>query len=384
RRLLHRYDQAGNVDRAIALLEPVVATTPSDQAALVSLAEGYFRRWEIKKDEASIARAKETARAALSLNEQDAPTHVVWATIDYVQGLLDGAVSEAQRAIALNGQKSEAWRELGRAYFRLSRMDEAEKALRNAVKFGPDDWTAHNALGALYYQGNRLEDAAAEFQQMLDSAPNNVKAYNNLGSAMLVLERFAEARGYYERSVQIEQNPTAYSNLGTTYYNDGRYGDAAEQHEKATRQPNATSEHWSYLGAARYWAPDLHDQAKVAYETALQYGARERQDRPRDTSLLLRMAESHAVLGLLTDGSTAEQHKSEARKLVAAVEQQPPQRLDDLLTLATTFEELDNRPKALEWLQKAVKAGLPLTKVERSPWLKELRSDEAYLRLFKK
>src|SRR4029453_1944541 len=78
RRLLHRYDQAGNVDRAIALLEPVVATTPSDQAALVSLAEGYFRRWEIKKDEASIARAKETARAALSLNEQDAPTHVVW------------------------------------------------------------------------------------------------------------------------------------------------------------------------------------------------------------------------------------------------------------------------------------------------------------------
>ncbi len=144
RRLVHRYDQAANVDRAIALLEPLVAASPSDQAARVTLAEGYFRRWEIRRDDASITRAKEAARAAQNLNEQDAPTHVVWAMIDLGQGLIEGAVGEAQRAIALNGKSSEAWRELGRAYVRLARLDEAQKALLNAVKLGPDDWTAHN------------------------------------------------------------------------------------------------------------------------------------------------------------------------------------------------------------------------------------------------
>jgi hypothetical protein len=96
------------------------------------------------------------------------------------------------------------------------------------------------------------------------------------------------------------------------------------------------------------------------------------------------LADSHAVLGLLTAGSTARQHTYEARKILAALERQPIQKPEDLCTVATTFEELGDRAKALVWLEKAVKAGLSPTKVERSPWLKELRSDEAYVRLFNK
>ena len=106
----------------------------------------------------------------------------------------------------------------GRAYAGKNRPDDAEKALFNAVKFGPDDWTAHNALGTLYYRQIRLNDAAGEWQRTVDSAPNNVRALNNLGSALLGLDRSAEARGYYQRSAQIEPNRTAYSNLGIVLF----------------------------------------------------------------------------------------------------------------------------------------------------------------------
>lgn len=46
-------------------------------AALVSLAEAYFRKWEYTKDATLITKAEDLVRAAVNLNERDAPTHVV-------------------------------------------------------------------------------------------------------------------------------------------------------------------------------------------------------------------------------------------------------------------------------------------------------------------
>ncbi len=134
------------------------------------------------------------------------------------------------------------------------------------------------------------------------------------------LEKFAEARGYYERSAQIVQNATAYSNLGTTYYNDGRYADAAEQYEKATRQPDATSDPLELPGRrAVLGARVCATRPKWLTKPRCSDGERERQDKPKDTYPFLHdLADAHAVLGLLTRGSAAEQHRSDARTLLAA------------------------------------------------------------------
>jgi hypothetical protein len=36
---------------------------------------------------------------------------------------------------------------------------------------------------------------------------------------------------------------------------------------------------------------------------------------------------------------------------------------------------------ALHWLEVAIKAGYPVQRLERSPWLQDLRRDERYTRL---
>jgi hypothetical protein len=36
---------------------------------------------------------------------------------------------------------------------------------------------------------------------------------------------------------------------------------------------------------------------------------------------------------------------------------------------------------ALQWLEVAIKAGYPVQRLERSPWLQDLRCDERYTRL---
>ena len=381
RALLDRFDKQPNVDQAIGLLSSIVTAHPTNAAARAMLAEAYVRKFEYHLQDTTLAaRAGEEAGVALTLDQSSAPAHVVLAMINASQNRFDGALGEADKAVALDPQHSRAWRERGRTLFRLARYDEAEKAFRTAVTLDPDDWTARNGLGAALLSLNRLDEAISEFERMQALVPDNTRAYNNLGSAFLLQERFDKATEMYERSLSLDKNHTAYSNLGTTLYQQGLYAEAARTFEGAVALPGAAFVHWFNLGAACYWAPDLRARAKEAYETALKLGEPTPTSGRADSGLLAELAASHAVLALLTDGLERQEHRSRAFKLLALV---GPHARDArvLSTIGMTYEELGDRPKALEWLAQAIKAGLSLKTIERSPWLKDLRGDERYQRL---
>ena len=195
--------------------------------------------------------------------------------INYSQGRFDGALGEAQSAVALDAKYSRAWRERGRAQVRLGRRDEAEKDFlapwRSIRTTGP----RRMAWGRCTFAVNRLDAAIAEFERVQELAPDNTRAYNNLGTAFLQQERFDKATEMYERSLSLDKNATAYSNLGTALYQQGRYADAARSFEGAVALPGASFLHWFNLGAACYWAPD-RGRAKEAYETAVTLGEQAR------------------------------------------------------------------------------------------------------------
>ena len=92
------------------------------------------------------------------------------------------------------------------------------------------------------------------------------------------------------------------------------------------------------------------------------------------------MADAHAVLALLTEGTEAEQHRSRPLKLIALI-QPSPRDPRVLSSVATTYEELGDRVRALAWLEQAIRAGYSVRRIDRSPWLKDLRGDERYARL---
>ena len=218
RALLDRFDKQANVDQAIDLLVSFVGAAPKDPAARTMLAEAYWRKYEFSppsaRDPALAARAGEQAGAALALDQSYAPVHVVLAMINFGHERHEGALGEAQKAIALDPGLSRAWRELGRVHSRLGQREEARKDFLKAVALDPGDWTARNSLGSFYLNLNQFDEAVAEYERMLALAPDNVRAYNNLGSAFLMQERFDKAIEMYERSLSLDKNATAYSNLG--------------------------------------------------------------------------------------------------------------------------------------------------------------------------
>jgi tetratricopeptide (TPR) repeat protein len=381
RALLDRYDKQQNVDQAIAILSPVVAARKNDVAARTMLAEAYWRKFEYNPRNADLAaRAGEQAGAALTIDQSYAPAHVVLAMINSGQGRYDGALGEAVKATALDPKLSRGWRELGRAHFRLGQTDAAQKDFVRAVSLDPGDWTAHNSLGAFYLNVNLLDNALGEFERMQELSPDNTRAYNNLGSAYLLQERFDKASEMYERSLSLDKNATAFSNLGTALYGQGRYADAAQSFEGAVALPGATALHWFNLGAACYWVPDLRTRAKEAYAKTVELSEESRLAGKLDPTELVRLGSANALLARLTSGSEAQAFRTQAEKIIAGIDPRP-RTADFLETLGTTYEELGDRTKALETLDQAIKAGYSIKKIERSPWLKELRTDERYARL---
>src|SRR5687767_14919771 len=125
RALLNRYDRAENVDQAIETLTRFVAANPDDAPGHALLGEAYVRKYDQTQEKTLLDKASQSARTAWRLDEKLAHTHVVLAMIGIALGGVDGAIAEANRAIALDPKNWFAWREIGRAYQRQGKTSEA-------------------------------------------------------------------------------------------------------------------------------------------------------------------------------------------------------------------------------------------------------------------
>ena len=377
RALLVRYYKSANVDRAVELLEPGLATAPSSPAVLVTLAEAYFRKWEHtkKQDDSLLQRAKDYCSAAGALDRGSSAVHVVWAMINFAGERYDGAAVEAQQAIDLDAGNAMAWLELGLAHQQLGVRNEtpqdletAEQAFLKAVTLSQaDDWRPYHFLGRFYLSTDRASKALAACQKAYGLAPDNVRVLNNLASALFLSDELDQARGIYEQSMTMEPSATAHSNLGTVLYEQHDYEDAVVQFEAAVKFPEADSRHWRNLADACHWVARLKAREREANEMAARHGEAELMT---DTTTLLkaRLAWTYAELGNLT----------RARGLVAELEHSGDESANTLYALATFHASFGDRTRALDLLARAVASGYSVARVERSPWLQALRQDERY------
>ncbi len=75
--------------------------------------------------------------------------------------------------------------ELGMAYSKLKRHNDAVGAYRQAVKINPNYFYAWNNLGNAYNELNRTRDAVDAYRQALGIDPNRAYVWFNLGIAYL-------------------------------------------------------------------------------------------------------------------------------------------------------------------------------------------------------
>jgi serine/threonine-protein kinase len=253
----------------------------------------------------------------------------------------------------------------------LGLFSEAEKIYNRAIELKPEYWGGYNQLGNLYLKQGRFAEAAEQFSKVTQLVPDHHFGYSNLGAVYLWEGRYSEAIRVLQRSATLRPTKEAFANLGTASFYLRRFSEAAAAYEKAIALNDRAWLLWGNLGDARYWDPTNRARAEEAYRKALRLGEQELQLNPRSTRLLGYMAYYHAMLN-------EKEAAQDCMKLVLVTDPQDPELL---FNLAQTCTRLGDTDQALDWLKKAMAAGLSDETIKNTPLFDHLRSSQGFQNL---
>ncbi|MCB2075271.1 MAG: tetratricopeptide repeat protein [Novosphingobium sp.] len=126
------------------------------------------------------------------------------------------------------------WNLYGTASYALGRMDDAERAFRQALALKPGEPAICNNLGGLLLGRGRLDEAIACFRQAVESRPDYARAHFNLGKALKDRGGLDEAVGSYREAVRLHPGFTdAWVNLGVALKEQGAFAEAEKSYRRA-------------------------------------------------------------------------------------------------------------------------------------------------------
>jgi len=189
-------------------------------------------------------------------------------------GRLQDAAEAYQQAIRIKPDFTEVHFNLGNVYTNLGRYQEAINAYRQAIKIKPDFKDVYYNLGNAYLALNRNQEAVESFNQAIKIKPDFEDAHFNLGTAYLNLGYYKEAIETYQQVLRIgsDSSEEIYCNLGVAFYNLGRYPEAIESLRQAVKiKPDYVDAH-ANLGFIYLTAGDK-DSALEEYKILKTLGA---------------------------------------------------------------------------------------------------------------
>jgi tetratricopeptide (TPR) repeat protein/TolB-like protein/predicted Ser/Thr protein kinase len=365
---LQNYQQAPNVDSAIALLNSALELDQNFALAHASLSEAYWRKYKDTKDPNYVTMAQKNVQLAQRLGGDTAEVLGTLGLLDQGTGNYEKAAAEYERVIALDPTDDTAYRGLATAYKSLGNNSEAERAYRRAIEIRKDSAYGYTDLAVYLFSIGRNKEAEPVFQRAIELAPENPKAYTNLGGLYYVMADYPKAIALFEKSNAVMPNYRAYLNLGTVYYFQGHYAEAARSFEKSIELDNRDFRAWHNLGSASYWVPGMRAKSMAAYKRAAEMMEAQLKVNPRDADLLTTLADCKSMLG----------HAKESESYMAAALKLAPDSAQNMLVAAELYEHNGKRDLALHYVGEAIKHGYSAANIERSAGLKELRKDPRY------
>ena len=289
-----------------------------------------------------------------------------------LQGRLDDALAQFEKAIALEPKFGAAWSNMGNLYKLQGRLAQAREAygkaialqpdladahfglalvmeaegdleaseatVRRALLFNPAYSEAHNNLGRLLINAGKVEQAISHFRQALGGNPALRPARNNLIMALYRLGRSAEAQAEVDQLLLIDPQDTQVLRVQAAgLAQQGRLDDAeAISRKLLALEPDAPDLQWN-LGEVMLQRND-YKGALACYKEVL---AR-------------RHVPPALAIGAMANVAQAQGHFSEARNLYQQALALAPSRPTLLLGLARALLSGGETRQGLETLKRTV------------------------------
>ena len=369
---LQNYDKTENLDSAIGSFERAVALDPNYALAYAGLGQAHWQKYQAGHDPKAVDSARQACQRALSLDEQLAAAHVCLGQLESGTGEYEKAVTEFDRALAIEPTNDDAYRSLADAYESLGQPAKAEQTCQRAIDLRPQYWAGYNWLGTFYYSDARYADAASMFSRVVALAPDSFRGYSNLGGVYYYQGRYTDAIAMLQHSISIRPSADAFSNLGNAHFYLRQYDDAVAADEKAVQLTQNNYILWWNLSDGYYWDPAKRPQANQAYKKTVSLANEALHVNPRDAYALGVVAYCYAMLG---ERKPAFDYLQRGLKLA-------PQDSEMRFKAALIYNQFGDTAQTLSWLTKALAGGFSATIVRDTPNFDLLRTNPKFEALF--
>lgn len=369
--LLRRFDRAGNVDKAIASFESAITLDKTFAPAWAGLARAFWRQVVETGDASWGARGRDAAGQATALDPYLADGHVSLALVQVDAGDLRAARSALDRAQLLDPENAGVLRSLGDIENRGGRKAEAARYYERALARDPTNWELMFMRGTASYDQARYADALAWFKRSADEVGDSATPHLLAGAASHMLGDYAGAAAAFQQSIGIQPSASAYTNLGTALFFQGRYRESVEAFEHAVDMEPSRPIMWGNVADAYRWVPGNAARSREAFRRAIQLLSTSLANNPDDVRNRSRLALYLAKSGDITQA-------------LAELGKVPTHNVTEVNTLfrgAVTYEIAGDRTAALTLLERALDHGYSPTEVRMDPELTSLRNDARYHRL---
>jgi eukaryotic-like serine/threonine-protein kinase len=359
-----------DIQSAVNLFEGALHNDAGFALAYTGLADADLRLYKSSKDPIDAEKAVAAAQKAAGLNPNLPEVHLALGSVYNATGRSAEAVVELQKALALAPNSDEAYRRLGDVYRAGGHKAEAVAAYQNAVKANPYYWSNHNTLGGAYFQFGDSDKALQEYQRVAELASDNPIGYQNIGAVYFRLGKWNDAITAFQKSLNIQPDPTVYANIGTAEFFLKRYDESIKMYQKAVEMSPRDEELMGDLADA-YRAAGQKEQANTAYDKAIQLAFQQLQVNPKLASVTSHLALYYAKKG---DAMHALTYMKQARSLDA----------EDLQLLYYEVEVKSlagHQQEAITTLRQALKRGYSPEEAMSDPELGSLKSLPEFTKL---
>ena len=260
----------------------------------------------------------------------------------YNTGKIEEAIPYYQKAIRINPDNNVYYENLGLAYEGINNVEKAEEYYLEALRH-KEEYQTCNRLGILYYRRNQNDDtdkAIEYYQKAIGLAPENAALYENLGLAYEQKKMLLEAEQAYIKATEIDKVTGAYFNrLGYFYFTQLKDELAITAYLKAIEREKDVQLYKTNLALAY----EGNNEPEKAIDIYLEILAENKAD--------------HNVRSLLASAqyTMGEAHYQDALQNLLQCCEEDPGNILYKKYLATLYEKMNDREKALDLYNELVK-----------------------------
>ncbi len=193
------YQQQGDVERAIRFLNEVRKKLPKDPDILLYLGSFYEETEQYEN-------AVQVLKQGIEIDAKHVRLHFRLGVVYDKIGKKDQTIDIMRTVIRLDPKNANALNYLGYTYADLgTNLDEAEKLIRKALDYRPDDGYITDSLGWVFYKKGLYEKAVEMLKRAIKLVPTDPIVLEHLGDAYLKINNRTKALEYYNRSLKHQK-----------------------------------------------------------------------------------------------------------------------------------------------------------------------------------